>query len=654
MMASTFSIKTKAYQGRYLILECTQEKDIANNRSKIKWKLTSTGGKSTYYSTGATTVKINGEQVYYKARTAWDSYSFPAAKGSVSGETYVYHDINGDATITCSIKTAIYTSTLSTVSDNWILDSNPRAAKLIDAPDLTDETDSITISFDNLAGAATEEIWFCIGDTADKAITTYRQITDLNATSFTYQIDENEKILLRQAANKNEITVRYYLRTTIGGNPLFSTLDKKLTIVNPKPLLNPSIKDVGSTSTRLTGNPTGRIIKGFNSMEYLFNATPQKESSIVSYSLTCGGEKINNDNSNKAYNVVNGDFVFSVTDSRGNTATVPITFDVVDYVFPSISQSVEMEMDGETGAKVKLRIEGNYFNGTFGAVDNSLTLEVKHTQNDGSEGEWVNLDALMPEFDGNTYSLETTITGLVYDRAYTFICRATDATGDYNSVETTEYTIRLIPVFDWGENDFKINVPLYINSNEGIYLPYTEPFATTPTMEKFIGIEKVPFSSEPDDIGNENTRDVVEIGFKDIDETNLSIYGGSTISLNAANIYINEESLADFPIEQGIEGVWSYTKWNSGKVELVGTVSNNVAITEQKGALYRTNGITASLPFTVYDCKYWVSQVTDGNVWAAPISHDTNTNYIKFVLWCVWSTSSTTYETECKVIGNWK
>lgn len=466
IMANSFVLNFPSYQGRYLQLYCTQEKDIANNRSKITWTLASIGGSSNYYDTGATTVKINGKQVYYKARTAWNSYEFPASKGSVSDEMYVSHDSKGNATISCSIESAIYTAALSSVNDNWELDAIPRAAKLIDAPDVTDETDSITISFENIAGAATEEIWFCIGNTEWGTITKYKEIKDVNASSYTYPIDEEDKVFLRRAANRNEITVRYYLRTTIAGEYHFTTLDKTLTIVNPKPLLNPSVVDVGSVSTRLTDNPTGSLIKGFNSMEYLFNASPQKEAYIVDYNLTCGGVKINNDNSNKAYNVVSGDFVFSVTDNRGNTTTVPITFDVVDYVKPSVIQSLEMEMDGETGAKIKLRIEGNYYNGGFGAVDNSLTLEVKHTQNDGSEGEWVNLNALIPEFDGNTYSLETTISGLVYDKAYTFVCRATDATGETNRAETAEYTIRLIPVFDWGENDFNFNVPVSVQGGK--------------------------------------------------------------------------------------------------------------------------------------------------------------------------------------------
>ena len=93
-MASTYTLKSNAYQGRYLQLSCTQVKDTATNSSVINWTLSSVGGSSNYYSTGATTVTINGTVVYNLARKNWDTKVFPAAKGSVSGAIRVYHDDN--------------------------------------------------------------------------------------------------------------------------------------------------------------------------------------------------------------------------------------------------------------------------------------------------------------------------------------------------------------------------------------------------------------------------------------------------------------------------------------------------------------------------------------------------------------------------------
>lgn len=110
-MATTFTTQGSAHasiDGRYMYLTITESVDKKNNKSTLSWTLTVTGGSSNYYSTGPTTVKINGTQVYYKARTEWDTYEFPAAKGSKSGTIDITHDANGTKTITVVFETAIY------------------------------------------------------------------------------------------------------------------------------------------------------------------------------------------------------------------------------------------------------------------------------------------------------------------------------------------------------------------------------------------------------------------------------------------------------------------------------------------------------------------------------------------------------------------
>ena len=96
------------YNGRYLQLTVTETVNAASNSSTLSWTLTSAGGASTYYTIEETTVKINGTQVYYKARTAWDSYVFPAAKGSVSGTIDVPHGSDGTKSVAIEFLTSVY------------------------------------------------------------------------------------------------------------------------------------------------------------------------------------------------------------------------------------------------------------------------------------------------------------------------------------------------------------------------------------------------------------------------------------------------------------------------------------------------------------------------------------------------------------------
>ena len=104
---ATFTSNT--YQGRYLQLSVVESSvDAAAITSTLTWTLTSTGGESNYYSIDATTITINGSTVYSKARTEWDSYEFPAKKGSTSGTLVVPHNSNGSKTVTVVFSTRVY------------------------------------------------------------------------------------------------------------------------------------------------------------------------------------------------------------------------------------------------------------------------------------------------------------------------------------------------------------------------------------------------------------------------------------------------------------------------------------------------------------------------------------------------------------------
>lgn len=96
------------YNGRYLQLSVAETVNVSANTSTLTWTLTSAGGASTYYTIEETTVKINGTQVYYKARTAWDSYVFPAAKGSVSGSIEIPHNSDGTKSVDIVFLTSVY------------------------------------------------------------------------------------------------------------------------------------------------------------------------------------------------------------------------------------------------------------------------------------------------------------------------------------------------------------------------------------------------------------------------------------------------------------------------------------------------------------------------------------------------------------------
>ena len=63
------TFKSDAYDGRYLELTIAETVNATENTSTLKWTLKSTGGSSSYYTIGATTVIIAGTTVYKRRKT---------------------------------------------------------------------------------------------------------------------------------------------------------------------------------------------------------------------------------------------------------------------------------------------------------------------------------------------------------------------------------------------------------------------------------------------------------------------------------------------------------------------------------------------------------------------------------------------------------
>lgn len=145
-----------SYEGRCLQLTITETVNTVANTSTLNWTLTSTGGSVNYYTVGPTTVTINGTQVYYKARTVWDTKAFPAAKGSTSGSITVAHDSNGTKSITIGFSTRVYYSGAQEYGGTMKLANIDRAA-----PTVTFSTGSVTAYGFKISASssATADIW---------------------------------------------------------------------------------------------------------------------------------------------------------------------------------------------------------------------------------------------------------------------------------------------------------------------------------------------------------------------------------------------------------------------------------------------------------------------------------------------------------------
>jgi hypothetical protein len=188
------------------------------------------------------------------------------------------------------------------------------------------------------------------------------------------------------------------------------------------------------------------------------NAVAKKGATITRCDCWCGS--YNEHNTNGIFRIVgveSGTINVSATDSRNNKVSATITKTLIPYVKVSCNVGIEMELAGSTGATATLYIRGNYFNGSFGATSNSITLQYRRTDDNGTWGSWTTISVPTSAFSNDKYSVEKSITGLNYKKQYKFQCRVSDK---LTSASTGEIVSSLQPIFDWSGSDFNFNVPV--------------------------------------------------------------------------------------------------------------------------------------------------------------------------------------------------
>ena len=388
------------------------------------------------------------------------THNLPEFKGShtiTSGRTMtVNHDSAGNATATIYWKSG-YSSSWAKYqkpsgSFNITLPQIPRQANLTSAPDFTDEGNP-TVNYNNPAGTAVDELVCGIyNDAGSVAYAAYRDVSK-TGTSYTFNLTDAERDALRQACTGNSMTVRFYLKTKIGGTYYYSSIAKTMTIINGNPTLNPTVVDTNSTTVALTGDNT-KLIKYFSNVQWAHNAAAVKKASISQYIMSNGGTSYNTP-SGTINGVQNNSFAFTVKDSRGNVTSQSLTRTMINYVKLTADLSVKMTVTGEA----TLICTGNYFDGSFGSQSNTLTFRYRYKELNGSYGDWV---TATPSKSGNTYSISPTISGLDYRKKYIFQFNVVDKLMNINSAEISA---RALPVFDWSEEDFNFNVPVTSTAN---------------------------------------------------------------------------------------------------------------------------------------------------------------------------------------------
>lgn len=326
-----------------------------------------------------------------------------------------------------------------------------RAAKLT-AVQSFDDTWNPFIAYSNPSGNSVDALDACISLTGALDDIKYRAINKTKST-YRFELTEDERNVLRKATqDSNSRTVRFYVRTTIKGVYYFSWISTTFKIINANPVVTADVVADDETYA-LTGNYK-KLIKYYSNATATMDVKAQKYASInEDLYIIRNGDNTGYGTSHTFKKVESNEFLFQSEDSRGNVGTATKTLEMVDYI-PLTCNIVNSKPDAL--GNMQVYCYGNYFNGSFGKVANTLNVEYRYAEVGGSYSEWI---AMTPTLYDESYTAYANfvIADFNQKKSYIFEVKAKD---ELETVSKETLPIKSVPIFHWGEEDFVFEVPV--------------------------------------------------------------------------------------------------------------------------------------------------------------------------------------------------
>lgn len=303
-----------------------------------------------------------------------------------------------------------------------------------------------------------------------------------NIVSYGWTVD---KSLFAYIPNEKAVKVRFKCETYDGPN-LVGTNYCTMYATTSEYIHAPSVsiitaEDVNPNTIALTGN-NKKIIKFHSDVKVAAEASSKYKATISRINFWCGSQHYEG-TSCTFEDVETADVRVIATDSRGYVTTkygLGQGLTLVEYV--KLTANSIATRTNPTGDEVTFTTKGNYFNNTFGAVNNTLTVQIAYKLHEAETfSSYADMDV---EIDGNTYTATATIKGFDYLQNYDISIRAQDkiykAGGALADAIYNNFVLQKgIPVFDWGENDFKFNVPVIFADGSKAYFEAGDTVTTS-------------------------------------------------------------------------------------------------------------------------------------------------------------------------------
>ena len=272
------------------------------------------------------------------------------------------------------------------------------------------------------------------------------------------------------------LTCRTYSGTTQVGDAQTASFTVTAAKSQCAPSLSGTVVDTNEQTLTLTGDANTLVRYASNA---LCTMTAAAKNSATMAEKTIGGVAVTG--TTRTISAIESDsVVFACTDSRGYSASVTVKKTLVPYIH--LTANVTAKRTDPTSGKAVLSVSGKYYPGTFGEMSNILTIEYSV-----NGGDAVALEGTLAD---GSYQAEVSLSGLDYLNAHSIQVTVSDC---LERVAKTVTVGKGIPVFDWGESDFQVHVPVYV---EGVDVASVAAAAqTTATAAKKTADAAAPKSS---------------------------------------------------------------------------------------------------------------------------------------------------------------
>ena len=487
-MALSGSIKltsSKAWRGK---ISWSATQNIAGNYSDVyvyasMWKTDGHLTSSNSYTSG--TITIDGD-----SHSLIGYQEFENEVCIFEDTIRVYHEADGSKSFTISLSckgqagTSLSGYTLSG-SGTVTLDQIPRTSSFaatdaaigsVSIITITREASTlyhrIKVQFGTLTGYVTNSGGF----SSSASTITGTSVGFTIPNDFYYEIPNGTK-------GTCTLTLYTLSGSEVIGDPVTTTI--KITTVESRcnPTLTISITHDNADTAELTGSNTA-YIRGYSDAKCTVKATGRFGATISK--IWTNGEYTDNKDGTYTVSPVNSEtVVFYAKDSRGYTGRVSTNVTLVPYVV--LTNSASAGRPNPTDGSAFIQFQGQYFDDSFGAVRNTLSLKYKIEYPDGSlDTSW---NTVTPTLSDDSYYAYIYLSGFDYTKAYKVHTLVTDK---LLTVEKTVILKQGIPVFDWGSQDFRFHVLVGMDGNRVTDLG--DPIYDTDAVPKWYADNKIGLS----------------------------------------------------------------------------------------------------------------------------------------------------------------